>query len=82
MLDGIVDSQSEIAIGNTVVRRGGRIWVGNVPNVEKGLQQLGVGHDARGRYDLGGNNVELLVATAFQPFSICLLYTSPSPRDS
>lgn len=70
LLDGIVDSQSEIAIGNTVVRRGGRIWVGNVPNVETGLKQLGVGHDARGRYDLGGDNADLLVATAFQPFSI------------
>lgn len=70
LLEGITESHSDIAIGNTVVRRGGRVWVGNVPNVEKGLKQLGLQQDSRGRYDLGTDNRELLKSIYFQPFSI------------
>lgn len=70
LLKEVVESQSDITIGNTVVRRGGRVWVGNVPNVEKGLKQLGLNPDSRGRYYLGNDNRELLKAIDFQPFSI------------
>ncbi|MDK8346585.1 glycosyltransferase family 2 protein [Brevibacterium sp. UMB1308A] len=70
LLRKIIESQADIVVGNTVVRRGGRAWVGNVPNIEKGLQQLGLQSDSRGRYSLGGDNRDLLSAIRYQPFSI------------
>lgn len=70
LLDAIEFSGSDIAVGNTVVRRGGRVWVGNVPNIETGLTALGIGVDNRGKYILGGDNTKLLTEINFQPFSI------------
>lgn len=70
LLEAIEFSGSDIAVGNTVVRRGGRVWVGNVPNIESGLTALGISADHRGRYNLGGNNTKLLTEIKFQPFSI------------
>lgn len=70
LLRAVELSGSDIAVGNTVVRRGGRVWIGNVPNIENGLRTLGLIADHRGKYVLGGRNNELLSEINFQPFSI------------